>query len=112
MTGEEDPGFTHCHEDATNLMCGLIGELSSLKLVCARPHVFSFFLNSLCIQLVVFLTEQCGLQDINKLVWSSVNIKSEELSLPVLSPYLTSCLCLKPVNKYIRTVELHCSPNV
>lgn len=40
MVREEDPGFTYCHEDATDLVCGLIRELSSLKLVSEILHIF------------------------------------------------------------------------
>lgn len=37
---EEDFGSPDCHEDATDLICGLIRELSSLKLVNASLFVF------------------------------------------------------------------------
>lgn len=59
MVREEVPGFSYLHEDATNLVCGLIRELSSLKLVSEILHIFfnpTLFLllvNPLCIQLLV-----------------------------------------------------------
>lgn len=40
MEREEDPGFSYSLEEATNLICGLIRELSSLKLVTEILHVF------------------------------------------------------------------------